>query len=51
MALFADEEASKVIGELESFKKFRVELKEGVEVPPKAEEMQLVGSSFELFDG
>ena len=36
-------------GRLPSFKQFQKELKENLEVPPKAETIEVAGSSFELF--
>jgi len=48
--MFKDEEASKQIGTLESFKRFQSELKASTpEVPPQVANLSLVGSSFELF--
>lgn len=43
-----DEAAAKVLGGLESFKTFQAQLKGGLEVPPKAEELKLVEKSFDL---
>jgi hypothetical protein len=48
--MFKDDEASKQIGTLESFKHFQAELKaSSPEVPPQFTNLALVGSSFELF--
>lgn len=45
-----DEEAEKLLSELGSFKTFQAELKASdPEVPPKVENLSLVGSSYELF--
>lgn len=47
--VFQDEEASKVIGNLESFKHFQAELKaSNPEIPPKFENLALVGSSYDI---
>jgi hypothetical protein len=47
---FKDDEASKQIGTLDSFKHFQSELKaRSPEVPPQVANLTLVGSSFELF--
>lgn len=44
-----DEEAEKVIPSLESFKHFQTELRAGQpEVPPKFDDLALVGSSFDI---
>ena len=48
-AVGTDEEAVKVIGQLESFKQFRAELAEGAEAKPQAQNAELVGSSFDWF--
>ncbi len=46
----ANKEAQKVMSELASFQEFRKQLKESEpEIPPKAEELSLVGSSWEIF--
>ena len=48
--MFQNEDASSVISSLESFKHFQSELKAGnPEVPPKFDNLALVGSSYELF--
>ena len=47
---FENDEAHKVLMELESFKTFQAELRaSGPEVPPKSEQLSLVGSSYEIF--
>lgn len=44
-----DEEAEKVIPNLESFKHFQTQLRAGQpEVPPKFDDLALVGSSFDV---
>jgi len=43
-----DEAAAKVLGSLDSFKTFQAQLKGGVEIAPKAEELPLVEKSFDL---
>jgi hypothetical protein len=49
-ALFEKEEAQKVLNGLESFKIFQAELKaSGPEVPPKVDNLSLVGSSYDIF--
>ena len=49
--VFKDEEANKALGNLESFKKFQAELKaSGLEIPPKVENLTLVGSSYNILD-
>lgn len=49
-AVFSDDETSQILNNLESFSKFRQELKESQpEVPPKAENLTLVGSAFDWF--
>ena len=46
----ANEEAQKTLGELASFQDFQRQLREsGPEVPPKAEELTLVGASWDVF--
>ena len=48
--MYADAESKSIVGELESFKKFRQELQESQpEVPPKAEDLSLVASAYEIF--
>ncbi len=47
--VFQDEEASKVIGNFESFKHFQAELMaSNPEIPPKFENLTLVGSSYDI---
>ena len=47
---FQNEDAYKILNELESFKEFQAQLKaSGPEVPPKAENLSLVGSSYDFF--
>jgi hypothetical protein len=47
---FENEEAHKILMELESFIKFQTELKASIpEVAPKAEDLSLVGSSYDFF--
>jgi hypothetical protein len=49
-AMFAGEEGQKILNELESFKKFGLELKEsGPVVPPKVENLSLVDSCYDIF--
>ena len=51
LVICQDEEAFKVIGSLESFKHFQEELKaSNPEVPPKPENLTLVGSSYDFFN-
>ncbi len=46
----ADDEAQKTLSELPSFQEFQRQLREsGPEVPPKAEDLALVGASWEIF--
>jgi hypothetical protein len=48
--MYADEEAKSVVGDLDSFKRFRQELQESQpDVPPKAEELNLVASAYDIF--
>ena len=42
-----DEQAAEAVPSLPEFKHFQSELKTGIEVPPKAEPLELAGSSFE----
>jgi hypothetical protein len=50
LVAFRDEESTTVIPNLESFKHFQAELMAGApEIPPKFENLALVGSSYELF--
>ena len=49
-AVFPDEETSQILNDLESFNRFRKELKEsGPESPPKAESLTMVASAFDWF--
>jgi len=48
LVVFRDEEATKIIPGLESFKNFREQLKEGAETPPSSEDLKLVGASFDF---
>ena len=43
-----DEKAAAVVPNLEEFKHFQKELKTALEVPPKAEPLEIVGSSFDM---
>ena len=46
----ANEEAQKTLGELPSFQEFQRQLRESdPEVPPKAEDLTLVGTSWDVF--
>ena len=48
--MYADAESKSIVGELESFKKFRQQLQESQpEAPPKAEDLSLVASAFDIF--
>ena len=50
LALFADEDANKVLADLPSFQSFQKQLKEsGPESPPKADPLNLVASGYEIF--
>jgi len=50
LAFFNSEEDQKLLNELPSFKHFQEELKSGgLEVPPKQELLNLVGSSGDIF--
>jgi hypothetical protein len=50
-AFYPDEETADIVNNLESFQSFRMQLKESQpEVPPKAEELTLVGSAYKLFE-
>jgi len=47
---FENEEASKLLNSLPSFKQFQDELKaNGIEVPPKVDHLSLVDSSYDIF--
>ena len=48
LAIMRDEAAGQVLPNLEEFSQFRAALKTGVEVPPAAEELAIVGTSFQL---
>ena len=48
--LYTDQEALEVVNNLPSFQAFRDQLKaSGPEAPPKGEDLNLVGSSYEIF--
>ncbi len=50
LAMYPDKETASILSELESFKKFRAELKDSQpEAPPSAENMQLVASAWAIF--
>jgi hypothetical protein len=50
LSFAANEEATKVLGGLDSFNKFRKQLKEeGAETMPVAEELDLVASGYDFF--
>ena len=50
LAIFPDEETAQILNSLDSFGKFRQELKASEpEVPPKAEPLNLVASAFDWF--
>ncbi len=49
-AMYPDEETTAIVPSLESFQSFRQQLKDSQpEVPPKAEDLTLVGSAYEIF--
>lgn len=49
-AMRANEEAQKTLSELPSFQEFQRQLREsGPEVPPNAENLSLIGSSWDIF--
>lgn len=51
-AMYPDQETGNIVSELDSFIAFRAELKaSGPEVPPKAENLSLVASAWEFFEG
>ena len=51
LAHFKTDDEQKILLGLESFKKFGAELKaNGIEVPPKSEDISIVGSSFDFFN-
>jgi hypothetical protein len=48
--MYTNEETMSIVSNLDSFKKFRQQLKESQpEVPPKAEDLNLVASAYEIF--
>ena len=49
IAISRDEESGNIITNLEAFKKFREQLKTGVESGPKSENLKVVNSSFDVF--
>jgi len=50
-ALYPDDVTMSIVSELEAFKSFRQQLKESQpEIPPQAEDLNLVGSAYEFFD-
>jgi hypothetical protein len=50
-AQYPDEETAQLLSGLESFAKFRMELKESKPVsPPQSMKLTLVGAAFELFN-
>lgn len=50
LVMRVDQEAQKTLSELPSFQEFQRQLKEsGPEVPPQAEDMNLIGSSWDIF--
>ncbi|MGD0728745.1 MAG: hypothetical protein ABR981_01580 [Candidatus Micrarchaeaceae archaeon] len=50
IAMSRDEEASNIIPNLESFKKFKEQLATGVESQPNSENLDIVNSSFDIFN-
>ena len=49
-AMYPDEETSSIVNNLESFQSFRQQLQESQpEVPPKADNLSLVGSAYDFF--
>ncbi len=49
-ATYPDEETAAIVPNLESFQSFRQQLKDSQpEAPPKAENLTLVGSAYEIF--
>lgn len=49
-AMYPDEETAAIVNNLESFQYFRQQLKESQpEIPPKAEDLTLVGAAYEVF--
>lgn len=50
LGIYSDDEAMSVATNLDSFKKFQMELKESQpEVPPKADDLNLVASAYDIF--
>ena len=49
-AFFKTEDDQKLLNELPSFKHFQEQLKSGLEVPPKQELLNLVGTSKNIFN-
>ncbi|MAG02155.1 hypothetical protein CMI42_02360 [Candidatus Pacearchaeota archaeon] len=49
-AIFQNKEATNIVPNLESFKKFREQLKTGAKTPPVSEDLELVDSSFPFFN-
>ncbi len=48
--MYTNEETMAIVSNLDSFKKFRQQLQESQsEVPPKAEDLNLVASAYEIF--
>ncbi len=48
--MYAGEETMSIIGDLDSFKKFRQQLQESQpEAPPKADDLSLVASAYDIF--
>ncbi len=51
LAMYPDEETAKILNSLDSFTKFRMELKASEpELGPKAMNLDLVGSAYDLFN-
>ncbi len=49
-AMYPDEDTAAIVNNLESFQYFRQQLKESQpEIPPKAEDLTLVGAAYALF--
>jgi len=49
-AMYPDDVTGQIVSELPAFVKFRTELKDSIpEVPPKAENLELVGSAYDIF--
>jgi len=50
LAFFRQDEDEKMLLELPEFKQFQLQLKaEGIEIPPKQELLELVGSTIDIF--